>query len=325
MIAARHEIPLLNQPHFAEKLLARKSLTAPSLLSGLARLRQNLLKRLPQSSGLRHKLSLLPEDFALQPLTPIPAEKDTVTSPAEINYFSGCLARYLSHDISRATEFLVNHFSGKGIETPEKQTCCGLASFASGNRKEAQKLARKNITAFTDNTWPILTSCASCYSHLRSYPKLLADDPDWSRQAELFAERLLEFSQFLDTQVSSSPGSNQAELRVFYHDPCHLRFGAEKITSPPRQLIEKICGQPPQELPLGPHCCGQGGLFTIAHPDISKKIMSGALAEFKELSSDMVVTTCSGCLLQWQQGLQNSKETARARHLAVFLAEWIKR
>jgi Fe-S oxidoreductase len=45
---------------------------------------------------------------------------------------------------------------------------------------EAKKLARRNITAFYDSPFPILTSCASCYTHLRSYPDLLADDPDWA-------------------------------------------------------------------------------------------------------------------------------------------------
>ncbi|NOX80969.1 MAG: hypothetical protein GXP57_07775, partial [Deltaproteobacteria bacterium] len=35
---------------------------------------------------------------------------------------------------------------------------------------------------------------------------------------------------------------------------------------------------------------------------------------------DIVVTTCSGCLMQWQTGLAARHDPARAIHLAVFMA-----
>jgi glycolate oxidase iron-sulfur subunit len=329
LINAREQLPLPARHQFLEKLVARKTLASPRLLGGLANLRQKLLQHLPKTSGLWLKLALLPEDFSAEDVPhALPADNNDAALPA-VSYFSGCLARFLSRDISAATDFLTRKVTGSPLLTPEEQTCCGLASFAGGSRKEAQDLARKNIAAFAGNALPILTSCASCYSHLRSYPTLLADDPHWRKQAEDFAARLREFSRFFLEAGLSLPAGTAAQKqtdanRIFYHDPCHLRFGPEKILAQPRNLLKNIIGAPPLELTDGPHCCGQGGLFHIAHPHLSQQILAGAMTQFMGLSASHVVTTCSGCLLQWQQGLRQAGFPCQVCHMAVLLARIIE-
>ncbi|MCB2182201.1 MAG: (Fe-S)-binding protein [Desulfobulbaceae bacterium] len=332
VVKTREIIPAQAHPHFIEKFLARKTLSSPALLSRLGKMRHILLESLPETSGLRHKLALLPQDFT--PSRPISGytSADDKTGPVAINYFSGCLARYLSHDIASATRFLAEKTTGKKTDMPESQACCGLAAHAAGSLKQAKDLARQNIAAFTDTDSPILTSCASCYSHLKSYPDLLADDPEWKGRAQDFSARLVEFSTFfvhhlsLQHDICRMSQEKTDQKRIFYHDPCHLRFGPIKIKDAPRQLIAMMTGSPPMELKQGASCCGQGGLFSVAHPHLSEQIFSQSLSDFLELSADMVVTTCSGCLLQWQKGLKKDKKTSsvQADHLAVFLAELIK-
>ncbi|MBI5557364.1 MAG: (Fe-S)-binding protein [Deltaproteobacteria bacterium] len=329
VIHARQQLPPLAHHQFLEKLLARKTFASPRLLKSLSSLRNSLLKNLPKASGLWLKLAFLPEDYAQQMIPPDFSTAENKPGPQAISFFSGCLARYLSPVIGTATAFLTREATGSSLLVPEEQTCCGLASFGSGNREEARKLARKNIAAFAGHNLPILTSCASCYSHLRSYPELLADDPAWADRAKHFAARLQEFSQFFAGSGLFSPpaqtaGSAQDLPRVFYHDPCHLRFGPEKITAAPRTLIRDLYGSLPVELARGPHCCGQGGLFRLAHPDLADQIFSSALTELMELSVAHVVTTCSGCLLQWQQGIGKGGHDCQCSHLAVFLARIIR-
>jgi glycolate oxidase iron-sulfur subunit len=329
LISVREQLPLSARYQFLEKFVARKTLASPRLLTGLADLRQKLLRHLPKTSGLWLKLALLPEDFTPENDRPaLPAAKKS-DSPPTISYFSGCLARYLSPDISAATDFLTRRVTGSPLLIPGEQTCCGLASFAGGSRKEARDLARKNIAAFAGHDLPILTSCASCYSHLRSYPALLAEDPHWRNRAENFAARVREFSRFfLETGLAPHAGPVNGESAdtagIFYHDPCHLRFGPEKTIDQPRRLLANIMGAPPVELAGGPHCCGQGGLFHIAHPQLSQQILAVPMAQLLELSASHVVTTCSGCLLQWQQGLRQTEFSGRVCHLAVLLAEIIR-
>lgn len=330
LIAAREQLPRPAQHRYLEKLAARKTLTSPLLLTSLGRLRQKLLNHLPGASGLWMKLDLLAEDFS-PPQSPAAFPTgDTGGSPPLLNYFSGCLARYVSPEIAAATAFLARRVTGAPLPMPEAQTCCGLAFYASGNREEAQELARKNIAAFSGNALPILTSCASCYSHLRSYSGLLADDPDFAKPAQDFSARVREFSSFfLQSGITAPAGPAAAhpgaDPRIFYHDPCHLRFGAEKIISQPRQLLGGMTGHPPLELAGGSRCCGQGGLFHLAHPAQAKQIFAMAMTEFLELSASVAVTTCSGCLLQWQQGLRHAGLPGRACHLAVLLAGIMQR
>ncbi len=330
----RSRQPFGRDRHGFIKFLSEKMLASPKLQEGGSHTLRALLANLPKASGLRKRLDLLVPGLAARTALPLPPIK---RGAKVISYFPGCLAEHLYKDIKGATTLLAGH-CGYELRTPAALTCCGLASHASGNIKEAQAAARKNILAFdkitlglstpgtvapgtvapaADSDHPILTSCASCTSHLKSYPTLFADDPEMQKKALAFASRIQEFSSFFLGQE----GLHSAYPRetLFYHDPCHLRFGPCQVTKEPRQLLAEMNGCPP--LPLPSQCCGQGGLFHLTNPDISQDIFTQALRLLTELSTAQVVTTCSGCLLQWQQGLARANSPLTAEHLAVFLAK----
>ncbi len=311
--AWRHQQPFGRDAHGFLKFLSTKVLASPLLQEGGSQTMRALYASLPKASGLRKRLDLLvpglPGRERLQP----PAQKKGGKALA---YFPGCLAEHLYLDIKTATAILADR-CGYELHSPASRTCCGLAAHASGNPKEAQALATKNIKAFSTSDGPILTSCASCTSHLMSYPALFDDDPEMKNKATAFAQRIQEFSTFFVGQDGLSTSPPQESL--YYHDPCHLRFGPCQVSTEPRQLLSRMNGRPPLALPA--QCCGQGGLFHLTNPDISQDIFSRALAPLRELSAGLVVTTCSGCLLQWQQGLARGHSPLTAEHLAVFLAK----
>jgi len=206
-----------------------------------------------------------------------------------------------------------------------EQTCCGMAAMAAGRPDETLDLAKRNIRVFEENELPILTSCSSCYYQLKTYNELFADDPEWQGRARNFTERLQEFSTFFLRKFSESKelitGSNKSSgMKVFYHDPCHLRFKLH-ITEEPRQLLRLFQGIDLQELEGGPQCCGQGGLFQVAHPDLALQVWERLMEGYGALSANTVVTACSGCLLQWQLGLGTGESNGEAKHLAVFIAQ----
>ncbi len=321
IIRGRSDIPIYAQPHYPEKLLVRKTLASPSLLKTLSGLVASLHALLPKNSGLRRKLTLLGEAGMTRPPAPAPIETSIDRPSPTISYFSGCLARHLNPEIQRATDFLTRRLAGGRLAAPDHQVCCGLAAYAAGSISEAQELARKNIAAFAGHSLPILTSCASCYSHLRSYPALLADDPTWTERASEFAARVTEFSSFfLPHAADLSPAETDNGPTIFYHDPCHLRFGPDRVILPPRELIAKISGTEPIS---GSRCCGQGGLFHLAHPLLSRTLFSTALADFTRHDAGHIVTTCSGCLLQWRAGIGRTASAAEVLHLAILLSRLI--
>jgi glycolate oxidase iron-sulfur subunit len=341
VLSVRSELPRLSGLSFL-KFVSRKAIVHPSLLSGLARIgsaAQILLGGLlPQDSGLRLRL----QGFEQYPFKlPAKSYRDTVKAKSGndnkqqagrqepgINFFTGCLANYLQPEIAESTQFLVAETTGCEAAVPLAQTCCGMAAMAAGRPDETRELAKRNIRAFEDNELPVLTSCSSCYFQLKKYKELFADDPEWAERAVGFTERLEEFSTFFLKKISAGEerviaADSTSDLKVLYHDPCHLRFTLH-ITEEPRQLLKLFPGVDLQELPDGPKCCGQGGLFQVAHPDLALQIRENLMGDYGALSADVVVTGCSGCLLQWQLGLVAGKSGGKAEHIAVFIARLIQ-
>jgi len=334
VVAVRSQLPKISGISFL-KYVSRKALVHPSLFSGLTRAgsaANTLLgELLPEESGLRlwlagfsgKGLHLPPESYMAGIRSGAAAEEGlhhSGQSQAEVNYFTGCLANLLQPEIAESTQYLLTRATGSKANVPSAQTCCGMAAIASGRKEEAVELAKRNIKAFENNELPILTSCSSCYFHLIGYKELFADDPQWQERAGRFAERLREFSTFFLEKFSE----NREEVclikasgkKIFYHDPCHLRFKLH-ITEEPRRLLKLFPGISLQESPDGPNCCGHGGLFQIAHPGLAQQIWEKTMAD---CVADTVVTGCSGCLLQWQTGLGAAGSNIQAMHLAVFIA-----
>lgn len=309
------------------RALSKKILDSPLLLKGAAA-GLPLVQLLPPESGLRLRLGLLDpaENSSLhaEAINTPRLQQQEEKSAAGVNCFAGCFARYLEPQILAANERLLGTIN-LTTHSPADQVCCGLAGYAAGDAATAKKLARKNIAAFSDNTLPILTTCASCFKHLASYPELFNDEPDQQERARLFASRLVEFSSFFSSQpllrtfLEAQPPVLPT-TKILYHDPCHLRFGPE-ITKPPRQLLALLPDVECVELPRGPQCCGHGGLFHLGQPQLSENILAALLADFEGTEADLVVSTCTGCLLQWRRGLHNRGKSAQVKHLAVLLAE----
>lgn len=316
VIAARSRFPGLYGKHGVQKVLARKVLSAPALLQALVRAGVGLqrVNALPAFSGLRLKLGLL-EDRSLRTevIPPFSLEENN----AGLSYFTGCLARYLQPSITHAVVRLAESVD-ETLWAPESQTCCGLAATAAGRIEEARDLAWQNMQTFAGGQGPILTSCASCSSHLVTYPDLFADDPDRLPQARAFSQRVVEFSTFFSDRLSLAECTAD-RMRVFYHDPCHLRFTAAGREMP-RQLLDHAAAIERVEAVDGPRCCGQGGLFHLGYPDLSREIFQQCAEGALEALPDMVVTTCSGCLMQWQQGVVEKRLPVEVNHLALLLA-----
>lgn len=298
---------------------ARTRITAPGNYSGLKKL---AARKTLTSPFLLKKLAVLPPDLPSLPQPSEPAER-TKEGYEKINYFSGCLADYLAPDIKKATRNLVRKAAGKGFRSNEGRTCCGLAAYTAGDSKQAREMARLNIEAFEDNSSPVLTSCASCYSHLKKYPDLFSGDPVWAEKARLFSDRLREFSSFLIREIPENFRPGQGEKsRIAIHDPCHLRFGKEKNTEAPRRLIRKTGDFLLQDIPG--QCCGHGGLFQINHAGLSRKIADKKIKDLSEVAPDYLLTTCSGCLLQLNKTVSGSDLPVRVYHPAVFINHFLK-
>lgn len=328
VVEARHDLPQSGTKGSFVGSLLRQSLSRQQILAGLAgilRLSEPLLRKLPADSGLRLKLGLGIADH--QPPQAIPLcgpELNSRSASADHLLFPGCLARHLDRQIISAAAGLITAADKAAPTTPREQTCCGLASFSAGDIDEARRLARLNIAAYEGSDAPIIVLCGSCFSHLAGYADLLAGDGEWHSRAASFCGRLREISSFLaagpgvDREISRTreePGLK----RVVYQDPCHLRY-RPGLREAPRKLLSMMPGVRLVELEHGPQCCGFGGLFNLAHPDLSGRISARLVADITAADPDLVVTTCSGCLIQLREKLGAAGSRAQVIHLALLLA-----
>ncbi|MBL4901022.1 MAG: (Fe-S)-binding protein [Desulfocapsa sp.] len=328
LLAARNSFSSLAGPHAYEKYLARKLLDYPGSLTGLRILAKTCGKvlgdKLPRDSGLRLRLAPFEGDAL-----PVPDDGQheeggavNINTRASLVWFPGCSARYLFPDILDSCKSLFSQ-SSFVLQYPDGLACCGLADCAAGDCASAQKKARRNIEVMGATEGPILVTCASCYAHLKKYPELFIHDAHWQTRAEEMALRVMELSEFLENQSvrhSASGTEEEQKLRVFYHDPCHLRHETPSVDKA-REQLEKTGEMEVIELPDGPRCCGQGGLFYVAHPDISAAIRDQLVQDVLALKPDVVTSTCSGCLMQWQQGLVAAGSEIKVLHLAQLLKE----
>ena len=322
LVAARNSFSSFAGPHAYEKYLTRKLLDYPGSLAGfrvLGRAGEKLLAdRLPEGSGLRRRLALFKDDA----LAVFFSEQRTqsVADGTHLTWFPGCASRYLFPDILASCRSLLANYSFS-LDCPDDLACCGLADWAAGDLEGARKNGRKNIETLEAGNGPILVSCASCFAQLKKYPDLFADNKKWQVRAEQVAARVVELSDFLEDLGKYKQNKDAAgtkKTRVFYHDPCHRRHGSATVDKA-REQLQRITGIEVLDLPGGPRCCGQGGLFHVAHPEISARIRDELVKDVLALKPDVVTTTCSGCLMQWQQGLAAAGSEVQVLHLAQVL------
>ncbi|MBT8346419.1 MAG: (Fe-S)-binding protein [Desulfofustis sp.] len=325
VIEARSGFSGLYGEHGYQKFLARKALSRPELL-GAARVlgktaAELLFRRLPPASGLRLRLALFAQTPKSSELLDSPLRTEKISSVGgEITCFPGCAAQYLYPDIIDAISTILGRYDCQPV-IPDGLGCCGLATLASGKTDEARQMAEKNIKTLELSDGPILVSCASCYAHLASYGKLLADDPVWQTRAKLISERVIEISLFLEALIKDemiAVEERKQGLKVFYHDPCHLRNQAT-ITEEPRKVLASLPGIELLELADGPQCCGQGGLFHVGAPELSAKIRDNLADKIVDLEPDLITTTCSGCLMQLKSAMAAIDKDIPVIHLSALV------
>ncbi len=198
--------------------------------------------------------------------------------------------------------------------------CCGLPPYAYGDLESARALARRNLDAMARLGADVVVSeCASCTSFLKEYPHLLASDSAYHAQAEDMARRVKDATQFLAT-VQLPSLSDNGQLRVTYHDPCHLSHYLRE-RSAPRQVLKSLPGVEFVELPEADWCCGGAGSYNITHPDASERILDRKMGNVSKTGAKVLTTACPSCVLQLSSGVRRHKLEVEVKHVVELVAE----
>jgi glycolate oxidase iron-sulfur subunit len=311
------------------------------LIKGGSLLKKLFCKNVPASSGLHLRFpfsyfvqrSVIPQIASTPFLKGCPPKNKRAGGNIRIGFFVGCGTNYLYPDIGYAVLEILNK-AGISPCIPEYQGCCGLMAYTTGDQKEAIALAKHTIDLFSDKDLDyIITTCAGCGAHLKAFPELFDTETE-RRQAEGFSKKVMDATSFLIDvmeyeKLAQSTGyrpqedkgtsrlmlqggpppqkiSKDPPIRVVYHEPCHLRI-KQKVTDASPRFLRTIPSIEIATLPTPHQCCGHGGTFNLSNFSLSMEILDRKMSEIAQVNPDKIVTGCTGCLLQFQEGVRRIK------------------
>ncbi|MSQ06607.1 MAG: 4Fe-4S dicluster domain-containing protein [Dehalococcoidia bacterium] len=315
----------------AGRLLLRGALPHPRRLrlgAGLLRLYQRCgVQWLVRSSRV---LRLLPGGLA-QLEAALPALSRSFFGPSgethralgekrlTVGLLSGCVMPLMQADTMRAS-VRVLILNGCDVVVPLGQGCCGALNQHSGDLEYARRMARRNIDVFlAAGVERIVTASAGCGASMKEYHELLQDDAEYAEKARRFSELTMDITELLVSLPFAAPTA-RLERRVTYQDPCHLAH-AQRITAPPRAILQAIPGVELVEMEQASMCCGGAGIYSAVQPELSGQILERKLGFIAETGAEVVATANPGCMMQLEQGLRRKGSTARVCHVVDLLDE----
>ncbi len=261
--------------------------------TGLLRL---LPKRLTQMEAL---LPRVPTHFMQGLPTHVAAAKPPVR---RVGMLAGCVQQVFFQHVNLATARVL---AAEGCEVviPPAQQCCGALMLHSGLDEQAAALARQMIATFeAANVDTIVINAAGCGSTMKEYGHLLRDDPAWAARAAAFSAKCKDIAEILCELPARAP-RHALNMRVAYHDACHLRH-AQGIHLEPRQLLAGIPGLDVAEIEEASLCCGSAGVYNLLHPEPANQLGDRKVENLLATKAEAVISANPGCLLQLMSSLR---------------------
>jgi heterodisulfide reductase subunit D len=222
---------------------------------------------------------------------------------AKLAYFVGCTTSYREKSVALATAEILN-FLGIEFRVLKDERCCGSPVYMTGQTEKAKEIAESNIKIFKEEGIKrIITSCAGCYRTLKeTYPNKFGIE---------HGIEILHLPEFLLEKLNNGElkFSNNLNMKITYHDPCHIgrHMG---IYEQPREVLKQIPGITLVEMDRNRHnawCCGSGGGVRSAFKDLSSFAANERIKEAIETTASALVSCCPFCLNQFKTNIKNNE------------------
>ncbi|WP_455644968.1 fumarate reductase (CoM/CoB) subunit TfrB [Methanosphaera sp.] len=224
----------------------------------------------------------------------------------KIAFFTGCM---IDNRLPWIAENLITILTklGYDVDIPEEQVCCGSPLLRTGQTEIIPDLVEKNYEIFKEYDI-VLTVCAGCGSTLKkNYPEYGVN------------LNVMDITEFLDGKLNPED-MKELDVKVTYHDPCHLVRG-QGISKQPRNILNTLKGVEFIEMAKPDQCCGAGGGVKSGKPELAEALADDKVDMIEELDVDYVVTNCPFCEFNINDSL--TKKNANAS--IINLMELIKR
>ncbi len=224
----------------------------------------------------------------------------------------GCVQRVFFDPVNAATMRVLTA-EGCDVVVPPGQGCCGALCIHSGREEEGLNYARRLIDAF--EVWgvdTVVVNAAGCGSTMKEYVHLLRDDPKYAERARAFSDSVRDISEILAELEPVAP-RHPIQLRVAYHDACHLAH-AQRVRLQPRKVLRSIPGIEVVDIPEADICCGSAGIYNLTEPQAANQLGERKAQHILSTHPDVIATANPGCLLQINAALQRLGERIPTLH-----------
>lgn len=310
---------LLPNPARMTRLMRLLGLGKRTGLSGLARVARILGLFGKEIERADQYVDKVPREFLRDRLPRILTTPDTPAT--RVGYFIGCGINFALPQVGEA---VLRFLASMNVQVfPLENCCCGLPAYAYGDLEAARRLAAQNLSTFsTMKLDAIVTECASCSSFLREYPRLLYGEPSLAEKSKAIQPLICDFTVLAERLCAVRPAtdmSTSARKRIVtWHDPCHLsRY--QSVTEEPRRLLCALPWVEFREMPEADWCCGGAGSYSIAHYELSMRILERKIQNLIRTGAEILVTACPSCILQLSYGVRRAGLKVEVRHIGEML------
>src|SRR3954452_20973254 len=237
-----------------------------------------------------------------------------------VGFLQGCVQRAYFGDVNAAT-VAVLAAEGFEVHAPRAPRCCGALGLHAGQEEDSLPLAKATIEAF-ERFDHVVVNAAGCGSAIKDYGHLLRDDPEWRERAEAVASKARDVHELLAAVEPRAPRA-PVELKVAYHDACHLAH-AQGVRSQPRELLRQIPGLELVEPAEWELCCGSGGIYTLTRPGPAAELGERKADNLIATGADVIAAANPGCTLQIAAHLQRKGRPLEILHPMQLLARSLR-
>jgi len=242
--------------------------------------------------------------------------KDITRSKSKVLYHVGCIGSFDANvkEVAYNTSFILQSAGVDFGILGKKELCCASTLKRVGD-SEFEKVATKTLELYNSTgVETVVTSCSGCYKTFKDDYPLLGDVNFKPMHIVEFLEDLikegkLEFKRELD-------------MTITYHDPCHLGRH-RKIFEPPRTVLSAIPGVKLVEMERNrenSRCCGAGGGFRIAFPDVQARVAVKRVQDAEETGADYIVSGCPFCYAGIQTAISSVGSDIKMMDLTEIVA-----
>jgi len=237
---------------------------------------------------------------------------------AEILYFVGCTASFDANlrEIAINTTNILNALELNWGFLANQEKCCGSVLLRMGD-KEFERIASENIKLFHQyGIKTLVTSCAGCFKTIKQdYPKVEA----LNFEVIPFATLLLRL-----IETGKITFQKKLNLKVTYHDPCHLGRASGEYDIP-RKVLTALSEAGVEFIEMerireNSRCCGAGGGLKAGFPEIQQKMTRERVRDAELTGATDLVTACPFCYQGLQKEIMSIGSSIRMRDLVELVA-----